>query len=531
MEYSPRCTETISLITVEVSSQVTSRRYQLSKRWCTTATEALVKHNVGGAAWDSKERRTRPRCHSGTRVAAIDGILACLSRDSLQAICWLEGVAGSGKTALAQTIAELLADQGRLVASFFFSRKGDGRSDVDRFVATVAYQLGIHVPALQATIRETINRHPDIFAKDALVQLRDLVTTPLQSIDSTLLLDKVIVIDAFDEAQDVALARELFFLIAREMSQLPLRILFTSRPDYRTSILLNDAPIQQVKTIDLRDFDPSHDVRAVLRHRVHTKFARDSIVQGQWQMSGSSMEALFQSASSSFVLAATIVRHIRPQGLEDSFVQEFRTYFFQELSRYPFNDLSRSILLAISQLSHATDTSFSTRDLRDLLGIMPEDYIEATRGLHAILSLPIDRDRPLCPLRDVPWFRWLPDGQDTSFAISRYRVMSQCFDQMIDHLPGIVSEDSVLLGRSFPPMDLPPNCLEVSGALRFACFHFMDQGLQNLAPPPFQMRRLLSTITEWLKLIPSWAAALVIMGHFANVERDLMRLAAFLGVS
>jgi adenylylsulfate kinase-like enzyme len=54
---------------------------------------------------------------------------------------WLHGVAGSGKSAIGNTIAMIFADLGRLAASFRFSRDIQGRNVPTYLFGNLAYQL------------------------------------------------------------------------------------------------------------------------------------------------------------------------------------------------------------------------------------------------------------------------------------------------------------------------------------------------------------------------------------------------------
>ena len=79
----------------------------------------------------------------GTRVAILNDITTLLlaprdSHDRIIAVC---GGAGSGKSTIAKTIATRLDLQGRLAASFFFSREHDERKRISAVPATLAVQL------------------------------------------------------------------------------------------------------------------------------------------------------------------------------------------------------------------------------------------------------------------------------------------------------------------------------------------------------------------------------------------------------
>ena len=55
---------------------------------------------------------------------------------------WLKGLAGSGKTTIAHTIASWCDRTGRLGASFFCARTG-GRREIHRIFPTIAHQLAV----------------------------------------------------------------------------------------------------------------------------------------------------------------------------------------------------------------------------------------------------------------------------------------------------------------------------------------------------------------------------------------------------
>jgi replication-associated recombination protein RarA len=62
-----------------------------------------------------------------------------LNPDAKIPFLWFHGPAGGGKTAIAQTIAEMFASVGRLAVSFFFSRIAVNRKDISLFIPTLAY--------------------------------------------------------------------------------------------------------------------------------------------------------------------------------------------------------------------------------------------------------------------------------------------------------------------------------------------------------------------------------------------------------
>ena len=103
------------------------------------------------------------RCCPGTRKDVIAEIIQQIDQHSDHPICWLNGPAGYGKSAIAQAIAERYAAQGRLAASFFFLRGAGDRSTFARLIPTLSHQLSIAAadtkPVIQVVIDRELHNH------------------------------------------------------------------------------------------------------------------------------------------------------------------------------------------------------------------------------------------------------------------------------------------------------------------------------------------------------------------------------------
>ncbi|KAF8159159.1 hypothetical protein B0H34DRAFT_796458 [Crassisporium funariophilum] len=119
-----------------------------------------------GAFHDSRERFDPPKCHPGTREAVLKTIMAWITDEQQEAfILWLFGPAGAGKSAVAQTIAEMCQEAGLLLASFFFSRTIPTRNNDKRLIATIAYQIALAIPTTRPLIEAAIERDPVILSR------------------------------------------------------------------------------------------------------------------------------------------------------------------------------------------------------------------------------------------------------------------------------------------------------------------------------------------------------------------------------
>jgi hypothetical protein len=91
-------------------------------------------------------------CHRDTRVALLDEIMKWSAAHDARHVFWLSGLAGTGKSTIARTVARRCADVGRLGASFFFTRGGGELASARKFATTVAVQLATALPALKPRI-------------------------------------------------------------------------------------------------------------------------------------------------------------------------------------------------------------------------------------------------------------------------------------------------------------------------------------------------------------------------------------------
>src|SRR6267378_3973147 len=86
----------------------------------------------------------RQGCLRGTRKEVLWEIEHWVASEQEQQIFWLNGLAGTGKSTIAQTFAERMSADGKLGASFFCSRDFADRSNLHAIFPTLAFQLAYH---------------------------------------------------------------------------------------------------------------------------------------------------------------------------------------------------------------------------------------------------------------------------------------------------------------------------------------------------------------------------------------------------
>ncbi len=83
--------------------------------------DILYRNIAPGALHNAAERSDPPKCHLETRLEIRTEIITWIVEPGVRKtfILWIYGPAGSGKTAIQLTIAELCNEMGILAASFF----------------------------------------------------------------------------------------------------------------------------------------------------------------------------------------------------------------------------------------------------------------------------------------------------------------------------------------------------------------------------------------------------------------------------
>jgi ABC-type glutathione transport system ATPase component len=120
-----------------------------------------------GAMHDSSERFPPPKCHPDTRHEVIRVVMQWIEDDYPDSsVFWIYGPAGAGKSAIAQTLAELIQASGRSYGgSFFFSRGKIGRDQAHHLFTTIAYQLAFHNTSFREHLNQILYENPALPTK------------------------------------------------------------------------------------------------------------------------------------------------------------------------------------------------------------------------------------------------------------------------------------------------------------------------------------------------------------------------------
>lgn len=275
---------------------------------------ALLKLPVAkGAAFNSHANEPREYCLENTSVKALENIGDWVNDSQAKSIFWLQGMAGTGKSTIARTVAKDLRQRGLLGASFFFNRSEQDCSRSENLVTTIAKQLVDILPQFRDGVTKAIKEDSTLVTSSAVDQLDRLLKKPLAAIktSSGLKLLLIIVIDALDECQD---EKNIQTIIKRlpelqhTASAVELRFCVTSRPE--SYILSGFNAIQDGHTPALlhKISGPTieHDIAAFFQHKL-PMIRKARGLDDEWP-GETKIQILIRMAIPLFIYAATMCR-------------------------------------------------------------------------------------------------------------------------------------------------------------------------------------------------------------------------------
>jgi hypothetical protein len=170
----------------------------------------------------------RQGCLRGTRQDVLREIEHWLRDNQDQRVFWLNGLAGTGKSTIAQTFAETSFADGRLGASFFCSRDFADRSNLQKIFPTLAFQLAYKYPLFREELLEVLKARPHVGQESLCSQMEKLIVGPLQATS----ISTLIIIDALDECKDQEPASAILSMVSRYTDGIPnVKFFITGRPE------------------------------------------------------------------------------------------------------------------------------------------------------------------------------------------------------------------------------------------------------------------------------------------------------------
>ncbi|KAJ2936400.1 hypothetical protein H1R20_g696, partial [Candolleomyces eurysporus] len=355
-----------------------------------TGWKLLLNNIARNALHDSDARYDPPKCDEDTRNEVVDEIMGWIEgRGSPQRLLCMTGAAGSGKSALQQTIAEKCGLK-TLACTFFFSATDPTRNNVKAVIPTIAYQLGSQNEALKSIIKDSIEDDPLIFSSRLRSQINSLIINPCRRLQRGDLraLPYAILIDGLDECSGEQRQTELLAAIKQCIlaDDLPFRVFIASRPELAIRSMLDPGGgLHEVAYhIQLSDkYDATEDIRRYLWRRLLDIGCRSQGARARsrpWPTQ-EDIEVLVRAASGQFIYAATVVKYIsepRSSPVERLKIVVTWTPREGQLAR-PFETLDTLYSNILSAAKFAYE-NVDTHSRRDFLLLFRAYHINFTTG-------------------------------------------------------------------------------------------------------------------------------------------------------
>ncbi|KAF9786317.1 hypothetical protein BJ322DRAFT_780761 [Thelephora terrestris] len=490
-------------------------------------------------------------CLKGTREDVLDGIELWTRDPAKPPVYWLNGLAGTGKTTIAQTVAERVFACGQLGASFFCSRDFEDRSNIKLIFPTLAVQLARKYTDFRSYLVPLVRSDPGVADESLYNQMYKLIVRPLNKFN----ISPVIIIDALDECQDEEPASAVLSILGQFVSKIPeAKFFVTGRPEPRIREGFRLPMLAEVTDVFvLHEVEPSrvdNDIRLFFGHKFSDLARRRSL--DDWPTKDQ-LDLLCERAGGLFVYAVATVKSIDKPSTNprkqlnlllqspESSTREGKTrltgnttldLLYTSILQEAFSDVNgpdndpmvRSVLgamiLAANPLSPST--------IAKVLGLDPEDVFPLLSLVQShLIFQDQDIDFPVRPFHKSFFdflidpdrctnqrFHVFPPEHHLQLSIGCLNLMDRTLDRNMCRLPDGVANSDV--------HDLKERIRKfINPALQYACrswhSHLFEGPAVSLAAP-----QITSTLRRFLeRQLLLWLEVLSVLGAVKNAVNAL----------
>ncbi|KAI0857364.1 quinon protein alcohol dehydrogenase-like superfamily [Xylaria cubensis] len=506
-----------------------------------------------GATFDSHNEEYNKLCLPDTRVELLQTIYQWVDDQEREAVFWLNGMAGTGKSTISRTLSRAFSESRQLGASFFFKRGEADRSVAAKLFTTIAAQLSRTVPGIAHCIKPVLDDDPSIVQKSLREQFQRLILEPLSNtfVNSQQQKTLLIVVDALDECVMENDIIELIRIFSLARKQAPrLRIFVTSRPELPLRMGFDDLSGKYEKFMlhEIRHSVIRKDIYTFLKHELsvskaeYNKFIKDDLrcLPSDWPTE-SNLEELLNMTVPLFISAATICRFLFDYRLSGSPVRKLCVLLEQTVSSPHSSKMNIYQSVLAQMLRDLTEqekekavmefriivgpivvlaTPLSASALARMLNIEEDIIHHRLDHLHSVLSVPRSVEEPI-KLFHLSFRDFLLDFENRErpgFCIDERETHRQLRTNCIRVMEGSLKKDMCDLkwpGSVCPYSERVNGCLRPE--VRYACQYWIHHTEQAGDFPQNN-----SEIYGFLNIhLLHWLEAMVLIGR---IDEALMSL-------
>jgi len=352
----------------------------------------------------------------GTRVTLLNDLQRWSMDVTAHRIFWLDGMAGTGKSAIARSLCRFLHKMRLLGGSFFCLRGNESRANVRRILPTLAWFLASQDIHYRESLLRILRDAPDVVDYTVERQFEFLVEKPLR----TVYVDKqgrqtrppfVLVIDALDECGDAELVTKLLKKLLTVSKNLSVKFFLTSRPERHILMQFKSPESELHRILRLHDIEQDQvaaDISLYLNKRledIRSSSFYSSKFPPNWP-ARRDVETLTRRAGKLFIYAFTAVKYIEDEDPVDR-LQTLNGVTVDD--NQPFHgDLDQMYSLVLSaaldpkkrrmkeicMTKQILGAIFAMReplylsDIATLLGVPPDNIRVNIDRIHAVINVP-----------------------------------------------------------------------------------------------------------------------------------------------
>jgi hypothetical protein len=461
-------------------------------------------------------------------------------------------LAGTGKSTIAQSVAERVFADGRLGASFFCSRDFEDRSNLQLIFPTLAVQLARNYTEFRSVFVPLARSNPQIYRESLFDQMDKLIVRPLKKLN----ISPVIIIDALDECKDEEPASAILSVLGRLISQVPkVKFFLKGRPELRIQ-----KGFRLPLLVELTNVFILHEVKPNQINNDIRQFFEKSFLelapQDNWP-SKAQLDILCDRAAGFFVYAVATVKFVNrknrdPRTQLDHLLQHQERTVDEGKTKFKTNITLDSLYMSILQEAYGEEdpeddpkirsvlgsiilaaNPLSPSSIATLLGFKTRDVTPLLLSTNSLLILHEDINHPVRPFhKSFPDFITNPDRctnqrfhipphHHLELLVSCLKLMNQTLERNMCHLPEAVKNSEV--------DGLKERVEEhINHALQYACKSWHKHLINGSTVNRYDITSVLHSFLETKFL--HWLEALSVLGAVRNAVDGLQAAMQWLEV-
>ena len=487
------------------------------------------------AGYSSGNRRG---CLRGTRGDLLLQLERWQKDEQDRRVFWLNGLAGTGKSTIAQTFAEISFADGKLGASFFCSRNCEDRRSLRMIFPTLAVQLAYQHPQFREQLLRVLRANPSVGRQSLCSQMEKVIVGPLQTTG----IQTLIIIDALDECKDEEPASAILSILSRYVDEIPqVKFFITGRPEPRIRSGFRLKSLQPITEIlRLQDVERSsvdNDIRLFIRTGLdEVAKTRSDCDLMEDSPSSSDIDVICKKVAGLFICASTIIKFIASKyhtpaerlalitSLPQSTVHEGKSGInllytqFLEQAFYDVDSDEQELYSHFRATVGAVVLVFNPLSMNALSTLLGVSDISITLcSLHSVLKLPEDKAHPIYVFhKSFPDFLLDPGRcKDRRFyvnpSVHHQEILLSCLNMIERKLKKNICnlDDRASLGDIG---DLPAHCgAQIGDALGYAC-QFWTKHLAEIPSSGHNVEEVCKAIDKFFATcLLFWIEVLILM--------------------